>query len=196
MVGVSLVVVVMLVVGVPAAGSAQPGDRARVTTSIGPALAFDAPIDGKGGIENPVAWCSDSSDPRTVWTLTNVGTGWSATYRWRGTLPGMYFPRVPVGVYRSETTAWCHGVSKSRTQRLSVVEKTLAGTVSRAEWRRIHRGMTRDQVAHVVGNNGRSPSRWAGKVSVIYDMMRFWAWSTVSYRHGRVVAKYWNPGHD
>jgi hypothetical protein len=108
----------------------------------------------------------------------------------------MYFPRVPVGRYKSTSVATCHGAAKARTQFVTVKEKTLEGTVSQAEWRQIHRGMTRVQVARIVGNNGRDPFRWDGQLTVTYDMMPFWLWSIISYRNGRVLEKHWNVGHD
>ena len=70
------------------------------------------------------------------------------------------------------------------------------GTVSRAEWQRIKRGMTRAEVAAIVGSDGRDPFRYAGRVTVTYDLMAFWKWSLIEYRGGRVTAKYWNVGHD
>jgi hypothetical protein len=56
--------------------------------------------------------------------------------------------------------------------------------------------MTRAQVAEIVGSDGRDPFRYAGKVSITYDLMAFWQWSIIEYRGGRVVAKHWNVGHD
>lgn len=183
-------------VSAPSSGATLGDSRLLVTTRISQAAAFDAPAGGKGGISNPVVWCSDYSEPTTTWTLTNLDSGWSRTWSWRGSLPGYYFPRVPVGEYRSETLGTCRGVQNSRSQKLDVAEKTVDGTVSRAEWRRIQRGMTRAQVAEIVGSDGRDPFRYAGKVSVTYDLMAFWQWSVIEYRGGRVVAKYWNVGHD
>lgn len=56
--------------------------------------------------------------------------------------------------------------------------------------------MTRAQVAEIVGSDGRDPFRYAGKVHITYDLMAFWQWSIIEYQGGRVVAKYWNVGHD
>jgi hypothetical protein len=42
-----------------------------------------------------------------------------------GQLSGMYFPPVPVGTYKSKATGTCRGATKSRTQAVSIVEKTL-----------------------------------------------------------------------
>jgi len=182
-------------VGVASADVA-PAERSRVTVRIGTTPAFDAPIGRKGGVENPVALCSDYSDPKSEWTLTNTETGWSRTYEWVGSLPGMYFPRVPVGEYLSESSATCRRVTRTRSEVVTVEEKTLEGTVSRAEWDQIRRGMTRVEVADIVGSNGRDPFRWDGRLGVTYDMMPFWRWSLINYRNGRVVEKHWNVGHD
>lgn len=193
----TLALCLLSVCALPATAVGQDGRaRAAVDTRISQASAFDAPKGGKGGISNPVVWCSDYSEPTTTWTLTNVDTGWSRTWSWRGSLPNYHFPRVPVGHYRSEASGSCRGVEKSRSQKLIVEEKTAAGTVSRGEWNRIRRGMTRDAVAGIIGSNGRDPYRYAGKVSVTYDLMGFWQWSVIEYRAGRVSKKYWNVGHD
>ena len=195
-VAVALSGVLSIAASTPTSGSTGDVTRSSVTTRISPAPAFDAPAGGKGGISNPVVWCSDYSDPKTTWTLTNLESGWTETWSWRGSYPGYYFPRVPAGEYRSETLGTCRGVDNARSQRLTVAEKTVDGTVSRAEWRRIHRGMTRGEVAEIVGSDGRDPNRYAGKLTLTYDLMAFWRWSVVEYRGGRVTAKYWNVGHD
>lgn len=182
---------------VGAAQATGQAASATVRVTISNPAVFDAPIGEKGGISNPVASCTNYRvEPRTKWTLTNTDTGWTRTYRWTGALPGMYFPRVPVGTYESTTTGKCRKVEKTRVQTVTVKEKTLDGTVSRGEWVQIRRGMTRAQVADIVGNAGRDPFRWDGKLTVTYDMMRFWRWSLISYRDGRVVEKLWNVAHD
>ena len=178
-----------------ASDSTQASARAQI--KISGAAAFDAPIGARGGISNPVASCPNYRvEPKTAWTLANTDTGLTHTYRWTGSFPGMYFPRVPVGTYKSTTTARCHRNEKTRVETVTIKEKTLDGTVSRAEWRQIRRGMTRAEVADIVGSGGRDPSRGDGKLTVTYDMMKFWRWSLISYREGRVVDKYWNVGHD
>ena len=197
---VGVVGLLLVAVLAPATANAARADQERavpVRPRIPAPAAFDAPAGGKGGVSNPVANCTNYRvEPRTRWTLTSVATGWSRTWSWRGALPGMYFPRVKPGIYRSETTVKCRTQSRSRTHRVHVGEKTAAGTVSRSEWRQIRRGMTRAQVADIVGNPGRDPFRYGGKTTWTYDMMPFWAWSLVSYRDGRVVSKMWNVGHD
>jgi hypothetical protein len=194
-VGLALVTVLA-----PVTANAVGGEEQRavpVRPRIPAPAAFDAPTGGKGGISNPVASCTNYRvEPRTTWTLTSVASGWSKSWSWRGTLPGMYFPRVEPGDYRSKTTVRCRTQSKTRTHRVHVDEKTSAETVSRAEWRQIRRGMTRARVANTVGNPGRDPFRYGGKTVLTYDMMPFWRWSLVTYRDGRVVSKSWNVGHD
>ena len=97
-----------------ATGSAEAANAARITVS--PPSAFDAPTAKKGGVMNPVATCTNwRVEPRMKWTLTRDETGISQTYRWRGTLPGLYFPRVPVGTYHSKTRVTCRGNTVTRT---------------------------------------------------------------------------------
>lgn len=182
-----------VLVSVPAAAS--PAEKAR--TTISKPSAFDAPIGRRGGIMNPLVICSNANvEPRVKWTLTNLGTGRSQVFRWRGALPGVHFPRVSVGSYRSVTSATCRGNTTKRTNIAHVEEKTRARTVSRAEFRRVHRGMTRGQVAEAVGFRPSDCSRFGNAVTCQYDMMAFWSWSIVEFRNGRVHQKFWNVGHD
>ena len=122
--------------------------------------------------------------------------GYTRTYRWKGALPGVYFPRVKVGTYRSTTTAWCRTNKATRTQAVRVTEKTLQTTISRAEFRRIKRGMSRDRVRHIVGYPGLDAGTYAGEATRNYDMMAFWRWASITYRDGRVVRKAWDVDHD
>lgn len=175
--------------GPPAAAAPRP--------DINPAQAFDAPIGERGGILSPAVFCEDwDSKVRVRWTVTNVETGDQQSYRWRTAAPGMEFPRLPVGDYRSRTVATCDGARASDVDQVSIRQKTRRSTLSRPEFRRIERGMTPSQVRRLVGNPGRDPFRWDGKRTLTYDNMAFWRWSLVTYRDGRVVEKYWDVGHD
>jgi hypothetical protein len=178
------------------AGATAPA-HAATTPHIGPALAYSAPTAQKGGIENPVAYCDNHNvEPRTRWVLKNPDTGYSRTFRWRGALPGIAFPRVAVGTYTSRTTAWCGRHEAVRTQTVVVEQKTARTTISRAELRRIRRGMTAAEVRDIVGYRGTYAGHWNGKTSRVYDMMAFWRWTQIVYRDGHVVAKYWDVDHD
>jgi hypothetical protein len=178
------------------AGATAPA-HAATAPHIGPALPFGAPTAQKGGIENPVAYCdSNNVEPRTRWVLTNPDTGYSRTFTWHGALPGIAFPRVAVGTYTSRTTAWCGRHQAVRTQTVLVKQKTARTTISRAEFRSIHRGMTAAKVGDIVGYRGTPAGHWAGKSFRVYDMMAFWRWTQIVYRDGRVVAKYRDVEHD
>jgi len=56
--------------------------------------------------------------------------------------------------------------------------------------------MTRADVAAITGTDGRDGFRYDGKLTVTYDLMEIWAWSSISYRDGHVVAQAWNVAHD
>ena len=173
--------------------SAQAGPR----PVIHDAQAFRAPVDGRGGIESPYVSCTNYRvEPRVRWVLENTATGSTHTYRWKGALPGVYFPRVRVGTYRSTTTAWCRSNRATRTQSVRVTEKTLQNTISRPEFRRIKRGMSRDRVRHIVGYPGVDAGTYAGETTRNYDMMAFWRWASITYRDGHVVRKAWDVEHD
>jgi len=185
--------VVALLVGL----LATPRADAALSPRIDPPRAVDAPQGAPGGVLNPNVWCSSYAvEPQVTWTLTRLSTGRTRTFRWTGALPGIYFPRVAVGRYRSHTEAWCRGSRVVRTHDVRVRQKTAAGTISYQEFSRIRRGMSRARVARLVGFDGRDCFSWAGATSCRYDMMAFWAWATVTYRDGRVVRKDWDVGHD
>lgn len=164
---------------------------------ISPAIVFDAPTGGKGGITNAVVWCRNYRvEARTTMTIINLDTGWRRTHRWRGSLPGYWFPRVVVGHYKVKTVGRCGAHVASRVQRLRITEKTAGTTISREEFDTIRRGMSRAEVRAIVGNDGRDPYTYRRRTTRIYDMMPFWRWSNVTYRDGLVVGKYWNVAHD
>ncbi|MEV7431848.1 hypothetical protein AB0N29_19710 [Nocardioides sp. NPDC092400] len=185
----TLLAATMTVFGAPATAKSAP--------KIYEAVAFDAPIDAKGGVMNPVPYCSNyRTEPRVRWVLANAETGYSRTFRWRGSLPGLYFPRVEAGTYRSTVVAWC-GKAKARdVHSVEVGQKTHQTTVSKAEFRRVKVGMTPQRVRQIVGYGGVATPVYAGERTRTYDMMAFWRWSVVVYRHGKVVRKYWDVDHD
>lgn len=180
------------------AGASPAGPNARVAgPTISDVPAIDAPIGRKGGMQNTFVSCAGGrAEPRAVMKIRNPETGWKKTFRWTGALPGLYSPRVEVGTYRVTTKAWCAGVRRVRREKVVIAEKTLDGTMSREEFEAIDEGMSRDQVAEIIGNPGRDAYTYAGSTQVTYDNMRFWAWSIIKYRNDRVVAKYWQVGHD
>jgi hypothetical protein len=154
-----------------------------------------APIGKKGGLMNPVVWCPSGAEPRVRTVVEGVTNDFHDVWRYRGTLPGLFFPRVRVGRYQLSTTARCQRKVAKRVEVVRVKEKTARTTMSRAEFRRIKRGMTRAQVRRIVGYDGHG-SRYGAWMYRTYDMMPFWRYSNVEFRHGRVVRKSWNVDHD
>ncbi|MEP9382467.1 hypothetical protein [Nocardioides sp. KR10-350] len=156
-----------------------------------------APIKGKGGIMSPYVECTNANiEPHVDWTIRNNKTGATKRFSWTGAYPGMYFPRVVPGAYTSKTTVTCGKQTTVRTHHLVVRRKTYKTTMSWGEFRRIKRGMTRTKVRQIVGYPGRDSWAYNGTRTVTYDIMKFWCWTNIDYRQGRVVAKYWNVGHD
>ena len=181
-----------------AAGAVPGGPSARAAgPTISDVPAFDAPIGRRGGFENTYVACADYRlEPRAVMEVRNPATGWERTFRWTGALPGLFFPRVETGTYKARTTVRCGRVQRVRRETFVIREKTLAGTMSRDEFDAIERGMSRAEVAEIVGNPGRDPFTYDGTTQVTYDNMRFWAWSSISYRNDRLVEKMWQVAHD
>lgn len=179
------IVLVMLSSPAGAAGGPQIGDT-RVER---------APIGQKGGLMNPVVWCPSGANPRVRTVVEGITNDFNEVWKYRGSLPGLYFPRVEVGRYRLTTQASCRLRSAKRIEVVIVREKTARTTVSRAEFRRIKHGMTRAKVEKIVGYDGHG-SRYGAQMYRTYDMMPFWRYAGVELRHGHVVRKSWNFSHD
>ncbi len=188
-----LLATALLTAGVPAVAQAESPATPRISAAYG----VPAPKNEQGGVQSPYVSCSKNQvAPRVKWVLTNLETDESNTYRWRGALPGVHFPRVDVGTYRSRTTAWCNGNKASRVHEVDVDQKTYKKTVSRREFRKVRRGMTRSEVREVVGFRGKDCSAYNGRRTCVYDMMAFWRWSFITFKDGEVVSKLWDVGHD
>lgn len=181
-----------------AATPVVPAQAATTATpDISTPAAFGAPTKARGGIMNPYVWCSNYSvEPRVKWVLTNNDSGYSRTFTWKGALPGLYFPRVKVGTYRSTTTAWCKDNKARRVSTVTVWQKTAKNTMSKPEFRRIKKGMTPDQVRRIVGYSGSDSGSYNGEKMRAYDIMPFWRWTIVVYKNGKVIRKDWNVDHD
>lgn len=188
-----LLTAALLTPGLPAAAHAEEAVRAKIS----PPSAVPAPKDEQGGVLSPYVSCPEGQGaPRVKWVLTSLATEESQTYRWRGALPGVHFPRVDAGPYHSRTVAWCRGDKTTRVHELRVAQKTYRRTVSRREFRKVRRGMTRAEVREVVGFGGRDCSAHGGRRTCVYDMMAFWRWSLITFEDGEVVSKSWDVGHD
>jgi hypothetical protein len=171
--------------------------HAAVRPVINDVPVFDAPIDGRGGMMNPYVSCTRYGvEPRARMVVTSHRTDKVRTFLWKGALPGMHHPRFAPGTYTVRTVAWCRGNRKVRSETVRIHEKTNRGTISRMEFNKVRRGMTRERVARIVGNNGRDPFSYSGRTTWTYDNMAYWAWSIITYRNGRVIEKYWDTDHD
>lgn len=186
----------LAVLGV-AALTAPAAHAATPRPVIDDAVVIDAPIGEKGGIMTPFVGCSNFRvEPRVRVVMKSLESDWTRSFRWRGAFPAAGFPRAAVGQYKIRTAAWCHGNKRTRTELVTVVEKTRRATVSSGEFRRIKRGMTRERVREIVGYGGTAAGFYAGKRVRTYDMMAFWAFAIVEYREGRVVRGSWDVDHD
>jgi hypothetical protein len=162
---------------------------------IGDTRVERAPIGQKGGLMNPVVWCPSGANPRVRTVVEGITNDFNEVWKYRGSLPGLYFPRVQVGRYQLSTQASCGQNTAKRIEVVRVREKTARTTISLAEFRRIRHGMTRARVTNIVGYDGRG-SRYGARMYRTYDMMPFWRYTGVEFRNGRVVRKSWNFSHD
>ncbi|NPC97834.1 hypothetical protein [Nocardioides sp. zg-DK7169] len=191
---VVLLVVLAMLAGVLALGGPA---QAESRPTLGPPSAFDAPIGQRGGAMNPAASCGDGVEPaRMRWSMKNVKTGRKVRFGWFDGYPGMRFPRLKVGTYASFAVVKCGSSRTARRDRFTIHQKTRRSTISRAEFTRIKDGMTLRQVRAIVGNRGVWPFTYDGTTSRTFHQMRFWAWSIIRFKNGRVVDTWWNVGHD
>lgn len=188
---VALAVVLMGSVPAPSS-SVAPGDR---TPQIADTGVVHAPTGEKGGLMNPVVWCTNHREPRVRTVVEGIDNDFRRVWRYRGSLPGLYFPRVEVGRYRLTTRGVCGQKTATRVEVVKVRQKVARTTVSRSEWQQVDRGMTRGEVRRIIGYDGTG-SRRGRVMHRSYDMMPFWSVSVVKFRDGRVVAKYWDLDHD
>jgi len=176
-------------------GLVAPAASAAPHPIIRTVHAFAAPAGDLGGISSPYVSCSDyTTQPTVTWVLTDLGTRTTRRWHWSGGEDGTYFPRVAAGRYRSRTVATCGATRSTRTQRVAVVQKTERTTVSRAEWHRIHRGMSPRRVARIVGYPGTAGVSVGATQWRFYDRMRFMKVAEIKYRHDRVVGRNWVAG--
>jgi len=64
------------------------------------------------------------------------------------------------------------------------------GCVTKGEFRRVDRGMTRRRVARIFDTNGRLASRYGAYATRDYNPCARFASVSVEYKHGRVIHKY------
>lgn len=186
--------VLLTLVLVLAVGTFAPA-QAVVKPAIGDVPVVHAPIGERGGLMNPVVWCADGRSPKVRTVVTGVDSEFRRVFDYRGSLPGLYFPRVEVGRYKLVTRATCGVTAAWRAETVTVREKTHKRTISRSEFRRIKRGMTVRAVNRIVGYPGTAFS-YGSTMSRTYDQMEFWQMATIEFRRGRATGKWWNVGHD
>jgi len=104
--------------------------------------------------------------------------------------------RYPVGRYRVTTTATCGTHHATNRSTVRIGQKTAATTISRTEFRRLRRGMTRAQVTRIVGSQGPTYQEGNGRTSTSFDLMPFWRFTFLGFRDGRLVSKWWDVAHD
>jgi len=147
-----------------------------------------APMGEQGGLMNPVVWCPDFREPKVRTVARGLDSGFHKVWRYRGSLPGLYFPRVEVGRYRLTTKARCGGTTAKRVEVVVVEEKTARTTIARKEFNQIERGMTQAKVRRIVGYTGTG-SRYRARVYRTYDMMPFGPTQALSSTTGGLCAR-------
>lgn len=72
----------------------------------------------------------------------------------------------------------------------STAQADSPGCVTKGEFRRVDRGMTRRRVARIFDTNGRLASRYGAYATRDYNPCARYASVSVEYKHGRVIHKY------
>lgn len=153
---------------------------------------YGAPPDAKGGIGGPQVDCADGSEAVVDWTLTNVATDEAKDFHFVGY--DVPFLRVPVAHYRSRTVASCGDVTESRTERVVVWQKNARNTISQAEFNRLRKGMTRAEVARIVGYPGQAGPSYPRYDVQVYDHLEFAAQAQIDFRNDKAVHLFWLTG--
>jgi hypothetical protein len=177
------------------AGAATTDAAATGRAHVPPPTLLDAPIGRKGGLVGSDVTCANPGvEPRVRWRVTRVETSrrWVRHY---DSVPGRPLLRVPPGTYRSRTAVTCGRSRVVRRHVLVVERKTPEGTVSRAEFDAVQLGMTRAQMAAVLGLEG-SCTTDGGITTCQFDQMALWPWVLITLEGDVVIAKDWNVGHD
>ncbi len=175
---VGCVVAAGLVVGgavaaVPASAAEQPVIYA-VTKEY-------APKGKKGAIILPWISCSGSASNRA--TIRKVGSSKAITATWKF---GLKYVRVAAGKYRVAITATCRGATATKTSTVTVRKEKDSNTVTRAEFNRINKGMTLNQVKKIVGTRGVGGSSYR-----YLDRRGGFRWAEIWLSRGRVAGKSW-----
>jgi len=163
------------------------------TASTPTATAAEPPRIGGFGIEYApkhkngavvLPWMGCDGPGTNVASVLNTKTNQSIRRTWKF---GMSYVAVPPGTYRVSIKATCNGASSSYTGTRTIKRETDKNTVSRAEFKRIKKGMTLRQVKKIVGNNGLG----FGSIRLLDHRGNF-GWAELSTRKGKIAGKWWH----
>jgi hypothetical protein len=157
-------------------------DRAATKASKG---GFDVPY-----TESSYGWGNDG--PRvtsTVYTTKNrfVTKKTNPT----GSLPGRGEIRLMPGTYKVRTEAVEGDRKAVRWQTITIKVKTDRATLSRGEYKRIKKGMTKAKVRKIAGSKLKLNNDW------LIERTDYRGYALIEWtKGGRVKYKVWSPGHD
>lgn len=163
-----------------------------VTTLPATAAAAEPPYIGGFGIEYApkhengaivLPWMGCDGPGTNVATVVDITTKKSIRRTWQN---GMSYVAVPPGTYRVSIKATCNGASSSYTGTRTVKRETDKNTISKAEFKRIKKGMSLGKVKKIVGNSGLG----FGSIRLL-DQRGNFAWAEISMKKGKVAGKWW-----
>lgn len=157
------------------------------------AQAAESPVIGGFGIEYapkgkngkillPWMWCEGSGSNKA--TMTNTKTGKVINRTWSF---GMSHVSVPAGTYRVTIRATCNGAASSYTATRTIKRESDKNTVTKAEFKKIKKGMRLKKVQKIVGNKGLD----FGSTRLL-DRRGDFGWAELTIERGKVVDKWWD----
>lgn len=98
--------------------------------------------------------CPNNTHPHVRAVAKGLDSDFRVVWKYRSDVWGWYWTRVDTGRYKVTTTARCGSKKSQRVEVVDVKRKTSKTTISRQEFRRIKRGMTRSRIRKIVGYPG------------------------------------------
>ena len=174
-------------------GAALPASASKNTIHVEyGAVAAHAPAKKvKGGLLGAGIWCGDDSsvDAPPEYYRVQVKKGSKTIATKTGKAAMRKWIRVKPGKYIVTTTAKCGNATKSFTKKLKVRTLKDSETVSRGEYKRIKKGMSKKKIGKIIGGKIHvdllgdcimPTTVWARSVELIFDHGKLWGkgWGT------------------
>jgi hypothetical protein len=103
--------------------------------------------------------------------------------------------RLPAGTYRVSTWAQCGTAEKNLVKTVTIKTLPTSQTVSKAEYKKVKRGMSVKKVKKITGSKIKSFK--SGKYTYIDADTTSWGnYAWFEFKNGKLKSKYWGPYGD